>query len=505
MKNTKKLAGISACIAAMLGTMPLGAAAEDETLIYGTMNIPYADFYRAELAGSANEYEVDAVSSATTSKWSKNGEGELCAGTYNQANEDGSGTILGVTYPVALTQETLDALGENNYGFTALDAAPAAYKTVTVADGVVSFSEVQDAEPVALSGVTVTLGTDTGYGDYILTTEGTPEDMGTIYGWILNTESGESYAMRHLENIWRGELAWSTGFVTTENHGNALSYENFTGIMGETITEMVYITENGYYTAATSTYVPVKFEGAAVVADADITAGTTSVTTTGFPADYQMTYTVDGLTASVADGTLTYSDALPGAYTLTVSDASGVYADVLADFTLTTDAMPAVFNGTDALTAAEGAAAADFENYLANIATVSVNGTDYKASGKRSVKIIGADGVIDFAAASGGTNVFDGSGNYTVAITATGYTTPLEFTITAAAETESTTAAETDATTAAQTTTTTAQAAATTAATTKAATGTTSSPKTGADEIAIPAALLTIAGAAALVSRKKRS
>lgn len=49
MKNVKKLAGLSACIAAMLGTMPLGAAAEGEELIYGTMNIPYADFTRLSL------------------------------------------------------------------------------------------------------------------------------------------------------------------------------------------------------------------------------------------------------------------------------------------------------------------------------------------------------------------------------------------------------------------------------------------------------------------------
>ena len=69
MKKTKKIICTSACIAAMLSAVPLNTAAEGEELIYGTMNIPYADFYKAEIAGSANKYEVDAVSSATTSKF----------------------------------------------------------------------------------------------------------------------------------------------------------------------------------------------------------------------------------------------------------------------------------------------------------------------------------------------------------------------------------------------------------------------------------------------------
>lgn len=496
MKKTGKIIGTSACIAVMLGAMPISASAEGGELIYGTMNIPYADFYKAEIAGSANEYEVDAVSSATTSKWCKNGEGELFEGTYNQANEDGTGTILGVTYPVALTQEALDALGENNYGFTPLDTVPAAYKTVTVADGNASFSAVNDAEPVSIADAKVEIGTSTAWGDYLLTVEGTPEDMGVIYGWILKTSSGESYAMRHEENIWRGELAWSTGFVTSEPHGNTLSYENFVGLMGDTITEMVMITENGYYNVSASAYVPAKFDGSAQVADADIKNGTTVVTTTGFPVDYKMTYFVEGLDASVADGVLTYADAVPGSYTLTVSDANGVYADVPASFTLTTADMPAAFDGTGKLVKAESATDEEFANFLANLSTASVNGTEYKVTGKKSVKMFGADGTIDFTVSSGGNNVFDGSGNYTMVLKAAGYTTPFEFTITAAQAEVRTTAVTTE------NTTTTTKATTAKKSTTKKASST-DSPKTGVAGIAVPAAMLTLAGAAAVAFRKK--
>ena len=41
-----------------------------------------------------------------------------------------------------------------------------------------------------------------------------------IYGVIINTTDGTTYALRHLENIWKEKelLVWSTGF-TTESHG----------------------------------------------------------------------------------------------------------------------------------------------------------------------------------------------------------------------------------------------------------------------------------------------
>ena len=64
---------------------------------YGTMNIPYAEFYKAEIDDA---YTVDAVSSATTKgKWGMNGEGEIVEGTYN----NGNGTILGVKFPVEVS------------------------------------------------------------------------------------------------------------------------------------------------------------------------------------------------------------------------------------------------------------------------------------------------------------------------------------------------------------------------------------------------------------------
>lgn len=78
-----------------------GALAESDAYIYGTMQIPYGAFYAAEGVAS----EVDAVTSATPTKWSSE---TLAAGTYSAAHEaDEGGDILGVVYPVAITQECL--------------------------------------------------------------------------------------------------------------------------------------------------------------------------------------------------------------------------------------------------------------------------------------------------------------------------------------------------------------------------------------------------------------
>lgn len=491
---------ISAAVLAMSVTVIAPTASAEEIVVYGTMNIPYAEFYRAELSGSANEYEVDAVSSATTSKWSKNGEDELFEGTYNQVNDNGTGTILGVTYSVAVTQTDLDSLGGNNYNFTAVDYVPSAYKTVTIEDGKAVFSAVQDESPVTSNEASIKLNTSTPWGDYLIDVENAPE-MSAICGAVIKTTDGSVYAMCHEANIWRGELAWSSGIKTSEPHGNTLPYENFVGLMGSTINEVSFITLDGYTNIPTDTYVPVKFDGAVNVAESKSDTGKTSFTTENFPDDYAKSYSIaDNFT--VTDGEISYTDAMAGSYTLTVSDSSGKYADMTANFTLTTDSMPAVYVDKS-LIKAEGASDDDFANFISNISEVSVNGTKYTASGKGAVKIIGEDGSVDFSASSRNGNVFDGNGNYTVSIIATGYTAPLEFEI---KETESpapatTTAESTTTATSAKTTTTTTAIQTTTTATQK-STGK-ESPKTGVADVALPVTVMAAAIATAFCIKKK--
>ncbi|MCX7658196.1 MAG: hypothetical protein N2Z57_05905, partial [Oscillospiraceae bacterium] len=330
MKKTNKIICAISFAAFFMGAVPFAASihAETDAYLYGIMDIPYADFYEAELEGSVNEYEVDAVSSATTSKWSKNKEGELFEGTYNKANADSTGTILGVKYPVALTQETFEKLDGNNYNFVKLTEKPAAYKIVSIEGGDVSFSKVKGSDVDAAKEVSASISTSTPWGDYLIKTSGLPKDLGAIYGAVLKTKTNESYAMRHLENIWRDELSWSVGFVTSEPHGNILSYKNYVGLMGDTVTEIMYITKNGYYTINTSLYVPVKFKGSISASSADISSGKTSFMLDGFPADYEKKYSIKDLEASISEGEIKFSNAQPGSYTITVSDANGVYSDM---------------------------------------------------------------------------------------------------------------------------------------------------------------------------------
>ena len=408
------------------------ALAEGDT-VYGTMRIPYDQFYAAE----GVSIPVDAVSSATNSKWKNEG---LVAGTYyaEHADDDG-GDILGVIYPVAVSQGDLDALGEE-YAFEALEEVPAAYKQVTLENGQVSFSAVQ-GETASFEAET-SLTTESRYGDYqisvksINNAEGT-SDIGTIYGVLLNTEEGV-YALRHLENIWRDDLSFTAGFKTVEGHGNALALENYAEMMGKTITSITYITDTGYHTLSTDLYVPVKFDGGAEVAGAPAADGQTTLTLTNLPEDYAPAYAVKGLGIAVDDGKMTFDSALPGSYTLTVSDEGHVYADLLASFVLTTDILPVAFDAeSNALIPAEDADEALAAAFIANISKVEVGENAYNATGKGAVAIFDADGAVDLEAAvtSGRgaeavtTPVFAEAGSYEITVTSVGFDQTISFTL----------------------------------------------------------------------------
>ena len=479
------------CAAAFVSTaVPCMASAEGEK-VYGTMNIPYADFYAAEIE---NAYAVDAVSSATQSKWSMNEPGKLVAGTYN----DGNGTILGVTYPVEVSAADTEKLAK--YDFKPLDSKPAAYKEVTLDGDTLTVSKVIDTNGEQTVDGSAEVSTTTRYGDYQLNVTGYPEET-DLYGVIVNTSSGDKYALRHLENIWRaGQISWSAGISTTEVHGNTLRYDNYASSMGKTVTSVTFITLDGYTTVNVGEkYLPVKFAGEVKAEDASAGTGKTSLTLTGFPEDYRKNITVgEGFTASESE--ISYTDAKPGKYTVSVTDDSGKYAPMSGEFTLATDSVPVKYDNGK-IVRAEGATDEDAANFIKNLASVDVNGTAYSASGRRAVKIIGEDGTVDIEAKSGEKNVFDGSGNYTVTLTATGYTSPYAFEIKAEAPTEAATAAST---TAAATTSATRSSTAAAGGSSSTTAAKTDSPKTGVPGAAVPAAGLVLAGTAAFALRRKK-
>ena len=427
---------------------------------YVLMNIPYSEFYAADQVAGA-----DSVSSATKAKT----RSTLAAGSYH-VNSDGT-DITGITYPVKISDASVmknytqitddsklsitvnikgkektteyngkDALFESaSYSYYILSETPSYYKEATVnADGSFSFSEVKGATAQKLSDASIDFTTDTKYGDYELDVNGLPDTVNTVYGVVISTKEGDNYGLRHLENIWKKkELAWSTGFVTT-SHGNTLNSKDYEKMMGQTINKITYYTDNGIYEIDADQYVPIKFNGTVAAENADVKSGKVNVTVEGLPGDYQAEYTVKGLEdVQVKEGVLTYKTkgAETGRYTLKVSDKSGKYADLTTDFELTTEAVPVVFNSESAaLVAAEGYAADDVTSYVKNIKSVTVDGTEYAAKGKRAVKIIKEDGTIDTTAAPF-KNAENGHG-FKISVKATGYAKDYEFTYTLSQESE---------------------------------------------------------------------
>ena len=435
-------------------------AEEKET--YVLMNIPYAAFYKSETTN--NDVDVDVFTSATKNKTRTTG---LAGGSYHE-NADGS-QIDGITFAVKVdpsvdlakykevkdtdkvditvtnrgqtsttTLEGKDTLFENEtYAYYPLTEAPANYKEVSMdKDGKLVFSEVKGQKAEALTGVTAELLTQSSYGDYQLNLDGLPEDKITssnVNAVVVKTTDGTAYGLRHLENIWKGKkLAWSIGY-TESVHGCPTSSAHYASMMSKTIDSIEYYTTNGLYTIdVNDLYVPVKFaktEDAVKVADADISAGKTAIEL-NLKDGFDPEYTVEGLNVNVEGNVLTYksdSSIKPGKYTLTVKDKNGKYADLKTTFILSTTDMPATYDADNKkLTVAENSNKEAFNAYIGNITSVNVNGTDYAASGRGSVKIIDKDGTLvtdaaPFKDAAAGAE-------FKITVTSTGYTTPLTFT-----------------------------------------------------------------------------
>lgn len=111
--------------------------------------------------------------------------------------------------------------------------------------------------------------------------------------------------------------------------------------------------------------------------------------------------------------------ALPGSYTVTVSDAKGKYADVTASFTVSTSKAAAKYDASSvALKKADSAEDADFTNFLKNITSVKVGDKKYAATDKDAVTIIKKDGAIDEDAKSNNEALFADGKEKTLTVSA---------------------------------------------------------------------------------------
>ena len=247
---------------------------------YVLMNIPYDDFYKAELKN--NDVKVDTFTSATKQKT----RSSLVKGSYH-VNADGS-DITGVTFPVKVSDISVlkdkkqikddasvsitttikgkesttdyngkDALFESDsYSYYILSEEPSYYKELTVKeDGSFVFSAIEgkSATPETKQ-IKAEFKNESKYGDYQLKFDKDEfksiinTDTDTVYGAVINTTDGTNYGLCHQENIWKGyEIAWSTGY-TTEVHGCPIDSEHFKSMIGKTIDSVTYYASNGIYT-----------------------------------------------------------------------------------------------------------------------------------------------------------------------------------------------------------------------------------------------------------------
>ena len=247
-------------VLAILVLVGVSAQAE-ETGAYVLMNIPYAEFYAAEVTDAS---AMDAVTSATLMKPRTGG---LAGGSYH-VNADGS-DITGVIFPVyvedvsvlavlggtEITDESSvsitvtnrgqesttayegkDALFEApSYSWYMLTEAPSQYKKLTVADGKPVFSKASaEAETIAASA---RLLYDK-HADQVIAMKGVSDTLGDqqVSGIILAANDGTRVGLRHIANIWRGP---EIGF----NFDSAV----YKALSGKTIVSIEILTKEGCY------------------------------------------------------------------------------------------------------------------------------------------------------------------------------------------------------------------------------------------------------------------
>ena len=246
-------------VVAMMALVICGAFAQaDENGAYVLMNIPYADFYAAEVTDASS---LDAVASATLMKPRT---ATLAGGSYHV---DPEGTdITGVIYPVFVEDlSVLPTLGGNeitdessveitvtnrgeesttvytgsdalfeapSFSWYVLSETPAAYKTLN-ADG--SFGAVI-AETTALEGSADFIYDR--HADMVMTVSGADDALAdlNVSGAILTADDGTKVGLRHIDNLWR----------KTEI-GFALDSDVYDALKGKRLARIEYITLNGLY------------------------------------------------------------------------------------------------------------------------------------------------------------------------------------------------------------------------------------------------------------------
>ena len=253
--------------------------AVESGFVYGTANIPYADFFYGEMndvqqnaemqldaadpvtaAGYREDGMYDAVTSCTNSKSKR-----YDTSYYTENTENGSVTLEGIkavniAVPTSLYNDAKKAIEEGKDCSNQLlkivgslenvsEKAPASgeYKVLN-GDGTLTAMTTKTKQLDVASSITAS----SPWGNYQVSIEfgnNNPDQPTTanMMGVIFETSDGEKYGMEHSQNLWlrTGEIAFAVkdGFV--EPHKNTIDSKRSAGLEGKTITKITYLVKDG--------------------------------------------------------------------------------------------------------------------------------------------------------------------------------------------------------------------------------------------------------------------
>ena len=253
--------------------------AVESGFVYGTANIPYADFFYGEMnevqqnaamqldaadpvtaAGYREDGMYDAVTSCTNNKSKR-----YATSYYTENTENGSVTLEGIrdvniAVPTSLYNEAQKAIKEGKNCSNQLlsiigslqkvsETAPESgeYKVLN-GDGTLTAMKTKTKELKFNSSIS----TSSAWGDYEVIVEFGDENpdqptTANMMGAIFETSDGEKYAMEHSQNLWlkTGKIAFAVkdGFV--EPHGNTIDAKRSQGLEGKTIKKITYLVKDG--------------------------------------------------------------------------------------------------------------------------------------------------------------------------------------------------------------------------------------------------------------------
>lgn len=253
--------------------------AVESGFIYGTANIPYADFFYGEMndvqqnaemkldaadpvtaAGYREDGMYDAVTSCTNNKSKR-----YATSYYTENTENGSVTLEGIrdvniAVPTSLYKEAQEAIKEGKNCSNQLLSIIGNLKNVSETAPESGEYKVLngDGTLTAMTTETKTLTVDSSistssvWGNYQVSVEfgdnnADQPTTANMMGVIFETSNGEKYAMEHSQNLWlrTGEIAFAVkdGFV--EPHKNTIDAKRSQGLEGKTITKITYLVKDG--------------------------------------------------------------------------------------------------------------------------------------------------------------------------------------------------------------------------------------------------------------------